>query len=142
MRQSDNANCHQTKQPVEQNICEALMGDTASSEQLGALRAVDGSTTRIAIRWRPALAQPDTLEPNHLGTAQGAWLDWDWNVGDTRLPMCLENNRQGAFKVFGLRYRSFAPAKGFRPALPCQAPLTLTLRHRSLAIQHTARLHE
>jgi len=119
-----------------------LLGDTASPEQLGASRLVDASTARIEIRWRPALAQPGTPGPNQADTSDNAWLDWDWYAGDTLLPLRLENDRQGALKVFGLRYRSFAPAKGLHPTLPCQAPLTLTLRHPSLATQYTVQLHE
>jgi len=119
-----------------------LLGDTASPEQLGASRLVDASTARIEIRWRPALAQSDPPGPDHANGAEGAWLDWDWYAGNTRLPMRLENDKQGVIKVFGLRYRSFAPAKGLHPTLPCQAPLTLTLRHRSLATQYMVQLHE
>lgn len=111
-----------------------LLGDTASPEQLGASRLVDASTARIEIRWRPT--------PSHAEHAESTWLDWDWYAGDTRLPMRLENDAQGELKVFGLRYRSFAPAIGLHPTLPCQAPLTLTLRHRTKAIQYTVQLHE
>ena len=111
-----------------------LLGDTASPEQLGASRLVDASTARIEIRWRPT--------PAHADKANSAWLDWDWYAGDTRLPMRLESDSQGDLKVFGLRYRSFAPAKGLHPTLPCQAPLTLTLRHHTQATQYTVQLHE
>ena len=115
-----------------------LLGDTASPEQLGASRLVDASTARIEIRWRPTPSHVDNADK-----ADSAWLDWDWYAGDTRLPMRLESDSQGDLKVFGLRYRSFAPAKGLHPTLPCQAPLTLTLRHHTQAAQYyTVQLHE
>lgn len=116
-----------------------LLGDTASPEQLGASRLVDASTARLEIRWRPARAQPDEPQPDG---PDGYWRDWDWYAGDIRLPMRLERDSGDDVKVFGLRYRSFAPVKGLHPTLPCQAPLTLTLRHRARATRYTVQLHE
>jgi len=137
-----------------------LLGDTASPQQSGASRLVDASTTRLEIRWRPAVAQAGADSAGGADNAGGAggkggsvaadspaspasdWRDWDWYAGDIRLPMRQEQDSQGELKLFGLRYRSFAPAKGLHPTLASQAPLTLTLRHRMLTTQYTVQLHE
>lgn len=107
-----------------------LLGDAASPEQLGTSRLVDASTARIELRWRPDPAMPTQAD------------NWDWFANGIRLPMRPERDAQGAVHVFGVRYRSFAPAAGLHPLLSAQAPLTLHLRHRTEPLCHAVQWHE
>ena len=113
-----------------------LVGDAASPAQSGSSRMVDASTTRIEVRWLP----PSTDMPDR-GTS-GNWRDWHLYVGETRLPLRDESDRQGALKLFGIRYASFVPRSGLHPTRTAQAPLTLTLRHPEQPTQYVIELHE
>lgn len=113
-----------------------LVGDAASPEQTGSSRTVDASTTRIELRWRPAMPKlSDSF-------SQGNWLDWRVYAGDICLPMRPERDSAGELGVFGLRYRSFVPRSGLHPVLEAQAPLTLQLRHVSQRTRYVVKLHE
>ena len=107
-----------------------LLGDAASPEQGGGSRLVDASTARVELRLR---AEP--------GGAAG-WRDWQIFAAGVALPMRHEQNTEGEFQVFSLRYRSFAPRWGLHPALGAQAPVPLLLRHPGQTIDHLVTLHE
>ena len=113
-----------------------LVGDAASPEQSGSSRMVDASTTRIEVRWLPP--RQDVTD----SSAQGDWLDWNVYVGETCLPLRREQDSRGELKVFGVRYSSFVPRSGLHPMLEVQAPLALTLRHRSHHTAYVVKLHE
>ena len=72
----------------------------------------------------------------------GYWQDWAITVDGVTLPLRPERDSQGALKVFGVRYASFAPRSGLHPVLGSQAPLTLTLGHADHDVQHDITLHE
>jgi uncharacterized protein (DUF2126 family) len=107
-----------------------LLGDAASPEQGGGSRLVDASTARVELRLRA-----------ESGGAAG-WRDWQIFIAGVALPMRHEQNAEGAFQVYSLRYRSFAPRWGLHPALGAQAPLRLLLRHPGQTIDHLVTLHE
>lgn len=106
-----------------------LLGDAASPEQIGGSRLVDASTTRLELRLRPS-----------AGGAE--WEGWQVEAAGVPLPMRLERDGQGPLKVFGLRYRSFAPAWGLHPTLAAQAPVRLVLHHPEQAQAYAVSLHE
>jgi len=113
-----------------------LVGDAASPEQSGSSRFVDASTTRIEIRWRPpSTGSVEKAEAGH-------WQDWALSVDGVTLPLRPERDSQGALKVFGVRYASFAPRSGLHPVLGSQAPLTLTLGHADHGVWYDITLHE
>ncbi len=93
-----------------------LVGDAASQEG-GTSRWVDSSTARVEVSLRPLSGQAEELDGWHL-LVQGY-----------RVPLILEEDRDGAALIFGLRYRSFAPPQGLHPTLGAHGPLTLTLTH-------------
>ena len=107
-----------------------LLGDAASPEQGGGSRLVDASTARVELRLR---AEP--------GGAEG-WRDWQIFTAGVALPMRHEQNAEGEFQVYSLRYRSFAPRWGLHPSLGAQAPVQLLLRHPGQTIDHLVTLHE
>jgi uncharacterized protein (DUF2126 family) len=109
-----------------------LLGDAASPEQGGPCRLVDASTARVELRLRP-VADP---------AFPGDWHDWQVACAGTALPLRRERDADGELRVYGIRYRSFAPAWGLHPALPAQAPVTLRLRHPALAEERVVTLHE
>lgn len=106
-----------------------LLGDAASPEQGGGSRLVDASTTRIELRLRPS-----------AGGAE--WDVWQVEAAGVLLPMRLERDGRGPLKVFGLRYRSFAPAWGLHPMLGAQTPVRFLLHHREQAQAYAVSLHE
>ncbi|MCF8207901.1 MAG: transglutaminase family protein [Rhodoferax sp.] len=115
-----------------------LVGDAASPEQTGSSRMVDSSTARIEVRW----IAPSPEAASEDANADGNWHDWNLYADGVRIPWRTERDSQGALKVFGIRYRSFVPRCGLHPTLPVQTPLTLTLRHTSLASAYVVQLHE
>lgn len=106
-----------------------LLGDAASPEQGGTSRLVDASTTRIELRLRPAV---DT----------GDWRGWQLLAAGVALPWREERDERGELRVYGIRYRSFAPAWGLHPSLGAQAPVQLWLRHPSHPAGLVVTLHE
>jgi len=70
------------------------------------------------------------------------WRAWQIHVAGFTLPMREERDRRGELRVFGLRYRSCIPAWGLHPALGCQAPVRLRLRHPRHTADHVVTLHE
>ena len=107
-----------------------LLGDAASPEQGGASRLVDASTARVELRLRPDQG------------VESDWRAWQIHVAGVTLPMRQERDRCGELQVFGLRYRSCIPAWGLHPALGCQAPVRLRLRHPRHTADHVVTLHE
>lgn len=106
-----------------------LLGDAASPEQGGGSRLVDASTARLELRLCPSASGPD-------------WDGWQVEAAGVPLPMRLERDGQGPLKVFGLRYRSFAPTWGLHPMLGVQTPVTLLLHHPALTEAYAISLHE
>lgn len=106
-----------------------LLGDAASPEQGGGSRLVDASTSRLELRLRPNADGPD-------------WGGWQVIASGVPLPMRPECDAVGPLEVYGLRYRSFAPAWGLHPALGAQAPVRLVLRHAGHAADYAVSLHE
>lgn len=106
-----------------------LVGDAASPEQSGTSRLVDASTARVELRLRPRDESVD-------------WRAWRIAVAGIDLPLRLERGPAGDCLVYGLRYRSFAPATGLHPALEPQAPVAITLSHAGLAQSFVVTLHE
>jgi uncharacterized protein (DUF2126 family) len=106
-----------------------LLGDAASPEQGGTSRLVDASTTRIEVRLRPA------------DSGDGDWRRWRLFAAGVALPWREERDERGELRVYGLRYRSFAPAWGLHPSLGPQAPLQLLLCHPARPAQ-VVTLHE
>lgn len=109
-----------------------LLGDAASPEQGGTSRLVDASTARIELRLRPA-----------AGGADGSdWRGWQARAAGVALPWRNEQDDQGELRVYGLRYRSFAPAWGLHPSLGAQAPVQLSLHHPAHPAGRVVTLHE
>ena len=113
-----------------------LVGDAASPEQTGNSRQVDASTTRIEVRWRPPIAAGSDM--NELGS----WMNWQLVVDGVCLPLRQEQDKQGALKLFGIRYASFVPNSGLHPTLAAQTPLTFVLCHADQTTSYTITLHE
>jgi uncharacterized protein (DUF2126 family) len=96
-----------------------LVGDVASQEG-GGSRLVDASTTRLQV----------TLGvESHHPTQLGGWELW---VDGYRIPLRLEQDRQGPVKLTGLRYRNFLPSVGLHPGIEARHSISLVLMHRSL----------
>ncbi len=91
-----------------------LLGDVASQER-GATRLVDSSSSRIEIMLRPPVATPPIT------------ASWRLYVDGWRVPLRREQDAAGVALVTGLRFRNFVPTIGLHPGLAAQGPLTLTL---------------
>jgi len=113
-----------------------LLGDAASPEQGGSYRMVDASTARVELRLRPSPGGPGD------GDGDGDWRGWQLHAAGVKLPMRHETDGHGDLRVFGVRYRSFAPTWGLHPSLPAQAPVHLLLRHPKHSIDYRVSLHE
>ena len=107
-----------------------LLGDAASPEQGGGSRLVDASTARIELRLRGV---PEAV-PDGPG--------WQVQTGGVELPLRDEHDGDGELRVFGIRYRCFAPTWGLHPTLGVQAPLRLLLRHAAARLAFRLTLHE
>lgn len=106
-----------------------LIGDVASQESGGA-RLVDASTARLQVALRPLSGHPVDID------------GWQVLVDGYRLPLRSEHDAAGPVRLYGLRYRRFSPLQGLHPSIPAHGPITLTLRHRSLARATSVTLHE
>ena len=109
-----------------------LLGDAASPEQGGPSRLVDASTARVELRLRPS-ADP---------SFDGDWRDWQLEAAGVALPLRSETDERGEVNVYGVRYRSFAPAWGLHPSLGAQSPRALQLRHPRQEAGRVVTLHE
>lgn len=114
-----------------------LLGDVTSEEQGGSSRLIDSSTTRIELRLRPAGANADQAIAQPVEWPEIALFD-----GSLPLPMRTECDRRGELKVYGLRYRRFAPAQGLHPSLGPQAPLSFLVRYPGQQVDYRISLHE
>jgi uncharacterized protein (DUF2126 family) len=63
-------------------------------------------------------------------------------VAGVTLPMREERDARGELRVYALRYRSFAPARGLHPSLGAQAPVALALGSPGDAVEQVVTLHE
>jgi uncharacterized protein (DUF2126 family) len=87
-----------------------------ATQQEGTSRLVDASTRRIEIAVRPKTrAAAEGLDALQL------------RVESVVLPMRTESDAAGIVKLFGVRYRGFAPRQGMHPLLKAQDPLRLVL---------------
>jgi uncharacterized protein (DUF2126 family) len=92
----------------------SLVGD--ATQQEGTSRLVDASTRRIEIAVRPKTrAAAEGLDALQL------------RVESVVLPMRTESDGAGIVRLFGVRYRGFAPRQGTHPLLKAQDPLRLVL---------------
>jgi uncharacterized protein (DUF2126 family) len=91
-----------------------LVGDFASQEA-GASRVVDSSTTRLQVTLRP------------LPGAAVDVMDWEVRLGAYRLPLRSESDDGGALRLCGVRYRNFAPRVGLHPLVQPRDRLQLVL---------------
>jgi uncharacterized protein (DUF2126 family) len=103
-----------------------LLGDTAHEQ--GGSRPVDASTSRLELVLRSA--------------SREALAGWQLRAEDIALPLRTERDAHGDARIFGLRYRAFAPAEGLHPTLPAQTPLHLTLLHPALPEALAIEWHE
>ncbi|MGA7118544.1 MAG: transglutaminase family protein [Polyangiaceae bacterium] len=107
----------------------SLLGD--ASNQQGTSRLVDASSSRVELALRPAKDEgAETLEA------------WQLRAEGIDLPMRAESDAGRPARVFGVRYRSFAPKVGMHPLLGPQVPVRLLLVNRSKEEALEVALHE
>ncbi len=107
----------------------SLLGD--ASNQQGTTRLVDASSSRVELALRPA--------KDEGAEALGSW---QLRAEGIDLPMRAESGAGGPVRVFGVRYRSFAPTVGMHPLLGAQVPVRLLLVNRAKAEALEIALHE
>jgi len=93
-----------------------LVGD-ASSQEHGTSRLVDSSTQRLELMLRP------------MAGCEDQFAGWRVRAEGVDLPFQEERDGRGVLKVFGLRYRNFAPWQGLHPTLSASEVLHLILHH-------------
>jgi uncharacterized protein (DUF2126 family) len=106
-----------------------LAGDSAAAERSPS-RLIDSSTFRIEMTLRLLAEGDQPLEP------------WQISVGDWRVPVRCERDRQGQVLLFGLRYRGFIPWRGLHPTLGVQTPVEVMMRRRDTGQAWRLALHE
>jgi len=104
-----------------------LVGDAAL--QQGTSRLVDSSCARLE------LCLETTSDPPGLA-------GWEMRVLNRRLPLREETRGESPVRVFGIRYRSFAPLRGLHPLLGDQTPITLVLSHPDHAAALEIAIHD